>query len=513
MMPTLETLRSAGVLSPLDEHFASTLARLGREERPEVLLAAALVAGRVGDGHVCLDLGEVGGEPVRGPEGVAELEGCRWPALDEWLDALGRSPLAAPGGPAPLVLEGTRLYLRRYHEHETELARRILARARRRDVRVDRERLRDGCRRLFPDGRRNPDWQRVAATLAVCRRLTVISGGPGTGKTWTVARILALLVEQGIAIHGRPPRLHLLAPTGKAASRLRESIRESRGGLAVEESVRAAIPDETATIHRALGVGGDGGFRHGADRPLVTDAVIVDEASMVDLALMSALFAAIPADARVILLGDRDQLASVEAGSVLADLCGEAPEESVSAETAALVADCGGEEVPRSATAAPEIRDAVVRLRESRRFRERPGIGALAEAVRTADAGAALEALSGSFSDVSLDASGPPLAERLAPLAARGYEPYLRRSSHEERLEAFGAFRILCAHRRGPAGIEALNPLVEATLAACRLLDLSDASYVHRPLLVTRNDPAIGLFNGDIGIVVRDGTGKKALFP
>jgi exodeoxyribonuclease V alpha subunit len=501
------------VLTPLDEHVARTLVRLSGESRPEVALAVALVSNQVGEGHVCLDVREVAGAPFAADGG--EPLPCDWrgPAFEPWMEALAASPLVASNGGAPLVLEGHRLYLRRYHEYETALARRIRERIGHGGARVDRALLREGLRRLFPASRQNPDWQRVAATLAVQRRFTVISGGPGTGKTWTVARILALLVEQGLHLDGRPPPLHLLAPTGKAAARLRESIRDGRMDLPVAESVRAAIPEDAATIHRALGIGRDGGYLHGPDRRLVADAVIVDEASMVDLALMNALLAALPDDTRVILLGDRDQLASVEAGSVLGDICG-AASDSFSPGTSAAVRETSGDDLGEGAENAPPICDSIVRLVESRRFRDRPGIGAVAEAIRAADAPRVLEALaSGAFSEVSLEPPSGPLTRRLATLAAEGYGPCLAVVDPVGRLAALGRFRILCAHRHGTGGVESVNRLVETTLADQGRIDLSYPWYVHRPILVTRNDPGTRLYNGDVGIVVRDGQAKKALFP
>jgi exodeoxyribonuclease V alpha subunit len=512
VIPTLEALRQSGFVSPLDDHFARAIARIGGETSEAVILAAALAAGRVGEAHVCLDLAAVAGRSPEAPEADAPLASFSFPALAEWLDLLQRSPLVR-GEDTPLVLDGTRLYLRRYYRYETDLARRIAVRASQRCEDVDRDALREALARLFPASGPSPRWQRVAAAVGLLGRFTVIAGGPGTGKTWTAARIVALLVEQGLR-RGFRPRIHLLAPTGKAAARLRESIRESRGSLECSEPVRAAIPDEASTIHRALGATPDGRFGYDADRQLVTDAVIVDEASMVDLALMSRLLAAVPEHARVILLGDRDQLASVEAGSVLADICGGEGGERLSRfskSAASRVRELTGDEVPAAGDSSG-IRDCVVHLREGRRFRQ--AIGTLAVAIQAANVEGALEALrSDSAPEVSLLTPSQSLAARLNPLAVAGYRAYLKERDPEKQLEPFGRFRFLCAHRRGPDGVESVNGLIENALAAARLIRPSEPNYAGRPLLVTRNDLSTRLFNGDIGLIIQSTNTRKALFP
>ncbi len=519
--PTLDLLRRCGVVAALDEHFARSLGRIGGEVRETVLVAAALAARRVSEAHVCLDLAEIAGTEPRsdvdlpGAAQAGELSGRAFPPLTEWLADLATSPLArGAGGPAPLVLDGRRLYLRRHHDYETDLARRIHARGARRADDLDAARLRDGLGRLFPGG---PSAQRVAAAVALLRYFTVIAGGPGTGKTWTAARIVALLAEQWLERFGRPPRIHLLAPTGKAAARLRESIRDSRASLPCSPAVRATIPDDASTIHRALGATPDGRFRRGADSRLVADAVIVDEASMVDLALMSRLVAAVPDEARLVLLGDRDQLASVEAGSVLADLCGEGGGSpgGFSPDAAREIAELTGDAVSVGGADGPAVRDAIVTLAESHRFGEQAGIVALTRAIQEGRVADVLEVLrSPSHRDAVLVEPAGDLEERIAELAAAGYAPSLREIDAHARLAALGRFRVLCAHRRGPDGVESVNAGIERALAERYRLAVSEPDYLGRPLLVTRNDPATRLSNGDVGLVVRAADGsKKALFP
>ena len=524
MTPLLERLRRAGALGALDVHFAERLADLCGEGSPEVRLAAALAARQLSEAHVCLDLRDVAGRSpdASGAVDAEALAGHVHPRLGEWRRLLERSRLVGgPGDTAPLVLDGPRLYLRRYHEYETRVAACILERAGRADVPVDRALLAKGLRRLFPGPDGQPDWQRVAAAVSVLRPFAVVSGGPGTGKTRTVARILALLVEQDREARRPPSRIVLLAPTGKAAARLRESIREERGRLDVEAAVREAIPDQASTIHRALGAGA-AGYRYHEGRPLVADTVVVDEASMVDLALMARLLAAIPRGARLILLGDRDQLASVEAGSVLADLCGDDTRRRsrFRPALAAAIRELGGDEIPGDGAAA--IDDSIVYLQKSWRFDDHAGIGRAAAAIRALGGGGSAAAVADAFAsggaELRLVEPGTDLAAILAPRAIAGYGPILREPDPATRLERLSEFRVLCAHRRGPEGIEAVNAIVETALTSEGVLTAAEPRYAGQILLVTRNDPATRLFNGDVGLVVEReaetaGAARQALFP
>jgi exodeoxyribonuclease V alpha subunit len=398
------------------------------------------------------------------------------------------------GAGRPLVLDGAgRLYLRRYWEHERSLAAALATRAAI-ELEVDAPRLRADLARLFPDDGTTPSWQKVAAATAVLRALCVVSGGPGTGKTSTVVRVLALLGGQTAA----PLRIGLVAPTGKAAARLQEAIRTARAGLPVADDVKARIPDETSTIHRLLGVRRDStALRHGPERPLALDVLVVDEASMVDLALMARLVAALPVRARLLLLGDRDQLASVEAGAVLGDVCGPAPGFSVAFRTRieALV----GTTLPAGSPSRSPLADCVVLLARSHRFGEASGIGRLAAAVNRGaadDAAALLD--DASVADVRRADGGD---DELVRMSAAGYAEYHARVSAGAAaarvFDAFRSFRVLCAHRRGPRGAEVLN---------ARLADAAGGRewYPGRPVLITENDYALRLFNGDVGIALPD---------
>ncbi len=438
---------------------------------------------------------------------------------------LRSSPLVgAPADGTPLVLDdGGRLYLRRYWTHQARLAAAIQTRALATDTIADRPWLTATLNRLWPaDGSGVLDWQRLAAVMALQRRFLVISGGPGTGKTFTVVKILALLVEDALHRAQRPPRITLVAPTGKAAARLAESIRRAKPMLPCAELVVMAIPDDAATIHRCLGSlgGSTTRFRHNASSQLMTDVLLVDEASMVDLALMARLLEAVPEHARVLLLGDEDQLASVEAGAVLGDICNSGMPRSYSPVLVGDIAELTGERLPVAANAptATGIWDCIVQLTRSYRYAADSGIGALARAINAGDASTALAVLE-SHEDSSVTLVPPAtdgrLSTSLRDAVVAGFSAYLRESEPTDRLRAFERFRVLCAHRHGWEGVESMNRQIEAALAAAGLVRNDRQPYIGQPIMVTRNDYQLGLFNGDVGLTVRDperADGRVALF-
>jgi exodeoxyribonuclease V alpha subunit len=531
MTVTLDVLRAAGILSPLDDHFARALARIGNDAGEEVALAAAMTSQQINNGHVCLDLARLSETVVLYDEEGQLVAERPWPPLEPWLETLRSSPLVSDGGAVtPLVLDTAgRLYLRRYWEHEGRLAAALRTRATQVETSPDPTWLRATLDRLFPpEGSlaphsAEPDWQRVAALLALRRRFCVISGGPGTGKTFTVVKILALLVEEAEHATRPLPRITLVAPTGKAAARLSESISKAKERMSCSDAVRNAIPEDAATIHRCLGsIGGSStNFRHHARNPLVTDVVLVDEASMVDLALMSRLVAAVPAGARLILLGDQDQLASVEAGAVLGDICNTGGARSYSRGLLDEVAQLSGDQLPRSGAASDEtgIWDCIVQLIRSYRYGPQSGIGTLARAINAGDAEMALQILDcADYPDVTRvePSQSESLGQPLRRAVVRGFSPYLRAVEPLAQLGGLEKFRVLCAHRRGPTGVERVNQQIEEALADAELIRPSSATYVGRPVMVTRNDYQLELFNGDVGIVVDDPErtgGKLTLFP
>lgn len=522
MMERLARAVDQGMLRPLDRYFALWMGRFAGTQDPALLLAAALVSWRSGQGDVCLDLPAHAGRPLFvTPE---DETGLVAPKLDEWRQALGRSPVVGrPGEMAPLILDhADRLYLGRYWQLEQDLLHSLRQRLGLWAAGVDTALLQTGLQRLFPNQGQDPDRQQLAAALAVFRTFCVITGGPGTGKTRTVTAILALLLEQA---KGKPPRIALAAPTGKAAARLSESIALAREQLPLSAELAAAIPTQAMTLHRLLGFRPDRVEpRHGADHPLGLEVLVVDEVSMVDLPLMSRLLAALPTKARLILLGDKDQLASVEAGMVLGDLCGRGrsgtgPDWTSLSEAMAAQ--------PRRPSGRASIAEHILVLDKSYRFAGTSGIGALAQAVNLGDSEAVFSLLrSDRYQDIALlEVEAQGLPEYLHRQVLPGYAAYLQAGSPEEALAAFGRFRVLCAIRDGPFGVAGLNRLIEQGLRAKGLIRGAQAMYRGRPLLVTSNDYSQGLFNGDLGLVLTDpgsptprvyfatSTGTRSLLP
>jgi len=497
------------VLNATDRHFADLIEREAGQRAPWLWRAVSLASNAVANGHICLNLDEIAGS-------VIEVDGEEHPvpALSELRGLLaGTSVVGAPGEFRPLVLdEEGRLYLYRYWRYERDLVRVIAEKAACVESALDEALLSEGVRRLFPaaaDG--EVDWQKLAALAALRKRFCVISGGPGTGKTSTVVKILALLIEQ--AGEGRV-RIALAAPTGKSAARLKDSIRGMKERLDCAPKVRELIPEEVTTIHRLLGVrAGSSRFRHCEGNRLPFDVVIVDEASMVALPLMAKLAGALRPETRFILLGDRDQLASVEAGAALGDICGGGRQEPFSAEFCAFAERVAGESVAVSG-AAGSLTDSLVVLKKNYRFGSHSGIGAAARAVNAGDGRAALTLLRDvEWDDVSW--RPVPAAERLKKALVErvidGYRGYLTAATPEQALERFDTFRILCALRQGPYGVTGVNEVVEEILAERGLIEKGSRWYRGRPVMVTVNDYNLKLFNGDIGITLPDPDAAGAL--
>ncbi|HHP7234228.1 MAG TPA: exodeoxyribonuclease V subunit alpha [Desulfobacterales bacterium] len=504
--PDLFSRVQQGLLASIDVHFAKQIAALENPVNPEVVLAAALASRATGDGHVCLVLASAARQTGWPP---SEL-----PALARWEKQLrGSKVIGRPGDFTPLVLdEKNRLYLYRYWQYEQRLIdgiRRRLAPSMLPDV--DWQRLRDGLARLFPTAPAGEaaNWQKLAAMVAVVKPFCVVSGGPGTGKTHTIAKILALLLEQAPAAS---LRIFLAAPTGKAAARLGESLQSARESLACAPAVRAAMPAAAATLHRLLkAVPGSPYFRHHSENPLPADVVVVDEASMVDLALMSKLVQALPGSCRLILVGDRDQLASVEAGAALGDICGRGVAAEYS-ETLIRAADQAAAEKPQFGRRLPQIelniRDSVVQLVHSYRFSETGRIGSLSRAINRGDADAVLSILQ-EPADPSIfwypDDSRAHFEQIVRNFILDGYGPVAAAGHPVPALEQLNGFRLLCAVRKGRRGVAAINRIAERFLRAEHLIAPADGPwYAGRPILITENDYSLGLFNGDIGLAADD---------
>lgn len=474
----LAKFNAADVLGSSDVHAALRLGALAGESSEEVLLAVALAVRAPRFGHVFADLSSVVETISVEPESGVDVAALPWPAEDAWLAAVAASSLVAVGesdaGPAPLRLVGSALYLDRYWRQERALAADLRALSAG-DPSVDEPTLVDGLGRLFTD-----DVQRRAGETAVRRHLSVVAGGPGTGKTTTVARIAALLLEQGASL------IALAAPTGKAAARLEEAVHAEAAQLDVPAETRERLLSlSSSTLHRLLGWRPDSRsrFRHGRENRLPHDVVIVDETSMVSLSMMASLVAAVRPGSRLVLVGDPGQLTSVEAGAVLGDV-----------------------------VAAPALRENVVVLERVHRFAG--GIAELATALSAGDDDTVLDLLLAGLDDVvwidvdAATASGEELAEirELAVGAAREVSACAAAGDAAGALGALESFRLLCPHRRGPHGAQTWMRELERWLAdGVPGFDAGSEWYVGRPLLVTENDYGLKLYNGDTGVVVAVG--------
>jgi exodeoxyribonuclease V alpha subunit len=401
----------------------------------------------------------------------------------------------------PLVIDSAgRLYLARYYRCEQVIADDLLERSRG-IVPVDISAAALLMTRLFP-ATTGEDHQKMAVAAAALKQFAVISGGPGTGKTYTVARILALIQ----ALAGGGMRIGLAAPTGKAAVRLQESIGLARQTL--DEDLAAMVPAETTTLHRLLGFNpGTGQFRCNRDNRLNLDLLVIDEASMIDVPLMAALVEALPEKTRLILLGDRDQLTSVEAGSLFGDICF-IPDPKWSAELCRHVEPLAGW-MPQVGSSGQDFGDSVVLLRTSYRFREKKGIAGLAAVINSGGRDQLLNMYAREYEDLLLSNPEEPHAwQRLEKYLLSGFRPCFNAGEPAEALKVFAGFRVLCALREGPHGVAGLNRLAENILRRYGLLSGSDQWYRGRPLIIRSNHYGLGLFNGDTGVIWPDSAGK-----
>lgn len=570
LMQQVDLAVAALRLRELDRALLHFLAAQAPHAQPLALLAAVLASHELGQGHSCIDLERIL-EQARDTGAAArsllpldvDLGDVD---LDRWLAALEDPGLVGTGpGDTPLVRQGRRVYLRRYWQYECAV-RDALAQ------RIDPSHssvpvapapaLRQALDVLFhadrSPGRTN--WQKLACALAARSAFSIITGGPGTGKTTTVVRLLALL--QHLALHpevggtGRALRIRLAAPTGKAAARLNESIAGAVRALPLDAlphapGLREHIPTEVTTLHRLLGSRPDSRrFRHDAWHPLALDVLVIDEASMIDLEMMASVLAALPRSARLVLLGDRDQLASVEAGAVLGELCARARAGHYTPATCEWLTQAAGEAPPDDLvdTHGQALDQVVTMLRHSHRFGAHSGIGQLAEAVNSGSVPALRAVWQAGHADIArvdlsgtapgqppataLDqASAPPdpartwrtlvvdgagaATEADGPLGYRHYLECLQRLHPPPDadapawdlwartvLHAFGQFQVLCAVRQGPWGVEGLNDRIARQLHHDGLIPATQGWYPGRPVLVTRNDYSLGLMNGDVGITL-----------
>lgn len=497
MRTVLEKAVLTGELREIDLHAGLFLHKLAGEPSPGLLLASALASRAVGDGHICLPLATVAGKEIFTPDSP-----CRVPELALWRQQLLASGLVGPGGAKePLVIDAAdRLYLGRYFRCERMIADDLLRRGRG-ILPVDQEKATSLITRLFPVST-GEDWQKVAVAVAALKKFVVISGGPGTGKTYTVARILALLQN----LNDGALRIGLVAPTGKAAVRLQESIVSARQSL--NEDLAAVVPAETRTLHRLLGFNpGTGVFKYNSSNKLHLDLLVIDEASMIDVPLMAALIDALPEKTRVIMLGDRDQLTSVEAGSLFGDICSTREPGWSSGLCREVRQLCGW--APTPLCSRESFADAIVLLRTSYRFQEKKGIAMLARTVNSGNCEPLRQLFEQRFDDLELKHPEEPDARQwLEEHLLAGFKPCFAGSEPREALTALAGFRILCAIREGAGGVAGINRLVETTLRRHDLITGGDQWYRGRPLIIKSNHYGLQLFNGDTGVIWPDSAGK-----
>lgn len=552
------------LITPLDRHFALEMARLHANDAQEPLfmLLCALLSQQLSAQHTCLVLEHIVptnpmAEPVNHcqirlslPELIARLQN---------FEAVGE-----PHSNKPLIFDGGRLYLERYHHFETEVASALTRLSSSQPANSNDKDLDAPLRRqldyLFPSAasshansalEQNIDWQKVATATALGKKLAVITGGPGTGKTTTVTKLL--LLQQ----LSSPKQIRLVAPTGKAAARLSESIKASKARLeqelkqaqATNEQVQShetqallaalkQVPEEASTLHRLLGViPNSAQFRHHQGNPLRLDLLIVDEASMVDLPMMYKLLTALPEKAGLILLGDQDQLASVEAGAVLADICAGLKYEweqhsewrmRYSQAQAEQLSKLTGFDLRAYIHREPKIGDSLCMLTHSHRFKGDAGIGLLASAVNRSDLAGILAVWQRGLAELTWLEHSMDLSQTQAKIsepannsglhalltqACEQYAEYLRPlqvsdpSSVPSAIEAiarFNQYRILCAMRSGDYGVEGINQAVTKALSQAKLIHPQQEFYLGRPIIIQSNDYNLGLFNGDIGLILQD---------
>ncbi len=511
MLKQLRQLSELGLIRQLDLHFALFINEQATKPSNTLALLTSLLSHKSGEGHICIELDHIADQALFNTQKYDEIKTIKAPDIDTLISTLNSSGVTGfPGAHSPLVLDhNNRLYLGRYYFFQSSLAENLLNRTRKPASDINLDQLKQNLEQLFPDTSDNkPDWQKVAAAIAVLKRFSVISGGPGTGKTTTITKILLLLAQQQPTC-----RIALAAPTGKAAARLNESIKQAKENIKYCDSIKKIIPEEASTIHRLLGViPNQTEFRYHQNNRLHLDVLVVDEASMIDLPLMARLVAALPVDARLILLGDKNQLSSVEAGSVLGDICGSGQHKGYSDSLCHTLTQLTAHQIPGTHPE-PGFGDHIALLLKSYRFDDTSGIGQLAQAINQGSTETALEVIhSEKYNDIHFHSDSMSQTSTLAKLAAENYSVYIQTKEPLAALEQFNKFRVLCAQREGPSGIKAINIQVEEALKKAGLIPTNhEHSYAGRPVMITRNDYNMKLYNGDIGITKIDSSDNHQL--
>ena len=544
----LNAWRSINFLREIDLAFARFLWMEIPQASALSILSAALLSYQLGRGHVCLDLeyflknpNEVLDFPVDvkkyGSGKYSPSDIFRNYDTDLLIKELSSDIFERDSGNSPLVCDGKRLYLRRYWEYEQNIINGLMKRLKEKNAfsNEDLKLIRDNLSALFPKKEDGIDWQKAACALSVYNNVSIITGGPGTGKTTTVFRLLVLL--QSIALSKdpeKPLRIKLAAPTGKAAARLSASITEAKENIALDgfklpDLIRDSIPSQASTLHRLLGtVRNSRRFRHDSDNPLGLDVLVIDEASMIDLEMMSSVISALPENARLILIGDKDQLASVEAGSVLGELCRFAESGHYNEDTAKWLENAADIVIPENLCAENEfsIHQATAMLCKNYRFADDLGIARFARAVNNGDVNPVFGLMEESLSDAVFLKIKNTDEDLFRKTVIGGYGNYLRitregmtrlneKSTQEDYdkwardvLSARESFQILCVVREDSFGVDGVNEKIRQILLKEKLIEENGEWYLGRPVIVTKNSYDLGLMNGDMGVTLRDNSGS-----
>lgn len=505
MTSQLKTRLDQKVILPLSYYFARFIAEQSGENIDSLIaFSAALVSEANQQGHVCIELDQLRGKPLFESEVLSSSDQIAAIDVDKWCrNLLENHCVGLPGETTPLILEDSRLYLYRYWFYEMQVAEAIKSRLQTLDN-LDIEGLSKQLDRLYPMAAdKLLSEQKLAVALCVVRRFAVISGGPGTGKTTTVINLLAVLLSQQA-----DTRVALAAPTGKAAARMMDSIRNGLDSCLIDDGIRKLIPTEASTIHRLLGFR-PMGFRYSHRHLLPVDCVVIDEASMVDLTLMYRLLDALPSHARIILLGDRDQLAAVAAGNVLSDITGRGRAIQYSTGLTEKLGNILSEPVTNIQTSehSPLVADSIALLTQSYRFSGESGIGKLAALVNRGDEAGVMEMSKSSSAQVSwfskpVDRPGQSTLDHILA----HYRAVVSSHEIEDAFSAFESSRVLCAVHSGPFGDREINHRIEAEMRHKHWIS-NEIDFHARPVLILSNDYELDLFNGDIGLLWPDENG------
>lgn len=503
------------IISPLSYFFAQFIAQKSGEKLNSTLcVTAALVSECNQQGDICIHLNNYADTLVFNAAAIDKepLLDIKLPSIKQLISELTRHHCVSSNFELqPLILDGHYLYLGKLWHYEHYIVSQIKQRLQQKPT-INNELLKEGLNELFAtqlvsnnatnkialsEEEKVIDWQKIAASIVVSRSFSVISGGPGTGKTTTLIKILALLLKQNPMIN-----IQLCAPTGKAAIRMLEAINSRKNELNLDDCIIANMPQHAKTIHRLLAYK-QGQFSYNLDNQLTLDCLVIDEASMIDFEMMYHLMRALPEHCKVILLGDKDQLSSVDAGHVFSDICGRKQSLCYSPQNADFIAqlnDINVNQVPSSANS-PPIAQSIALLKTSFRFNQDSGIGRLAKYVNAGNGKEAIALLKQKGDELNFfDIEENNIPSHVIELVLTNYEQVVAAENVETAVKVFSQFQVLCAIRKGAFGVSALNELINQRLYLRHKVD-SINHFNGQPIIITQNDYENNLFNGDIGML------------